>query len=110
MSTLQVYEGSVQYAAWPVVVTDATGAVVNPTTDTVEIACQPVRATTALDWHAATWVTDTATTPDSYSARVLLGQTPFLLAAGVYTAWIRITDNPETPILSAGTLYVTVAQ
>jgi hypothetical protein len=109
VSTVQVYAGSVQYLRYPVAVTDETGATVDPTGDTVRIAFQPARSTDPLDWQAAEWVTDATTTPDTYYVRALLGQTPFVLAAGVFDCFIKISDNPETPILSAGTLYVAAA-
>lgn len=109
MSTIQVYAGSVQYARWPVALTDETGATVNPTGDTVQIAFQPVRAVTPLDWQDAEWVTDAAPSPDVYYARVLLGEAPLDLAAGVYDVFLQITDTPEVPLLSAGRLYVAEA-
>ncbi|HXF71143.1 MAG TPA: hypothetical protein VNO79_00850, partial [Actinomycetota bacterium] len=57
------------------------------------------------DWKAASWETDTSVTPNRYYARVLVGGqgtgATIELAPGVYTAWVRITGNPEKPVLRA---------
>lgn len=107
MSTVGVIAGSVEYVSYPVAVD---GGATNPTGDTVEVAVRAVRDTTALTWHGAAdgveWVTDTSTDPDMYSVRFLVGTAPFALAAGLFAVYIRVTDTPETPILSAGQLYV----
>ena len=65
----------------------------------VEVAVTTARP--AVDsWQAATWVGDVGT---SRSARILLDG---LLTVGAYTVWVRLTDNPEVPILNAGRLKI----
>ena len=105
MSTVTIVEGAIEYLDFPVTAVDADGVVVDMTGDVVQIAFQPVRATSALDWQSAVWDPDAATA----TVRVLFGTGVFALAAGVYDVGLKITDNPEIPILSAGTLYVAPA-
>lgn len=69
----------------------------DPTGDTVEMAFTAGIPAPA-DWHQAEWVPDT-----TYDARILLGDT-ITLTAGTYTVWVRVTDNPEIPVLRAGYL------
>lgn len=81
------------------------GTAYSPTGDAVEVAFKtPGVDPTGPDWHAATW--ETAGT--SYYARLLVGPAAGLvLAVGTYHMWIRITDNPEVPVLQApGTVRV----
>jgi hypothetical protein len=61
----------------------------------VETAAQPIEA----DWRTATWSANTA--------RVLVGPGSQQLTPGVYKVWVRVTDNPEIPVLSAGVITVT---
>lgn len=105
MSTTTILAGSVEYRSWPVTVVDAAGAAVDPTGDPVQVAFRAVRDPSALTWQAAEWDPDAATP----TIRVLLGATPFVLAAGVYRTYLKVTDNPEAPILDLGTVYVAPA-
>ena len=78
----------------------------NPTADVVEAAfVAPGTNPGALDWKAATWETKGTT----YSARALVGPGPgavINLPVGTYRMWVRITDNPEIPVLDAGNVRV----
>jgi hypothetical protein len=53
-------------------------------------------------WDAATWQGSAATTR---TARLLL-DTSELDQSG-YPVWVKLSDTPETPIVSAGTIAVT---
>jgi len=76
----------------------------NPTADTVEAAfVAPGVNPAALDWKAASWETQGT----SYFARCLVGPAGVVtLAAGTYKMWVRVTDNPEIPVLEAGNVRV----
>lgn len=58
------------------------------------------RTVTDATWLAAGWQGDAGTTR---SARALLDGT---LALGKWSVFVRITDNPEIPIIHAGVLRV----
>ena len=80
----------------------------NPTADLVEFAF-----TTANDrpttWYTGGWDgTNTIPGSSAYRAQVLVGpvSTGPTLAPGTYTVWIRITDNPEQPIIPVGQLNI----
>lgn len=83
--------------------------VVNPTTDTVEMAFMATDGEpTAPDWKSASWETDTGPNPDRYYARCLVGPTGTVaLVDGRYSVWVRVTDAPEVPIRRVGVLQVT---
>jgi hypothetical protein len=50
------------------------------------------------DWATATWDDQTR------EATILLGP---LATPGVRSVWVRVTDNPETPVFNAGNIAVT---
>lgn len=79
----------------------------DPTGDTVVIAFVAPGVTPAgADFKAASWETVGSS---NYYARALVGPGPGAvidLAAGSYRMWIKITDNPEIPVLEAGTVRV----
>jgi hypothetical protein len=80
------------------------GAAYNPTGDIVDIAC-PVSGVEPVsdDWQAATWETIGTT----YNAKLLIGPGGFTLAPGSYDTYVKVTDNPEIPVLLAGFLSIT---
>jgi hypothetical protein len=91
-----------QYVHVPVEARDSSGTLVDPTGDTVELTFHT--STTLpdqdeLEWYDATWVT---ADDGTYYARVLVGPDggDVQLAAGMWWAFARITDNPETPIVT----------
>ena len=57
---------------------------------------------TTVTWSTASWIGDVGTTR---TARILLDGT---LTAGRYLIFVRITDDPETPIVKAGVLTLQV--
>lgn len=78
----------------------------DPTGDVVEAAfVAPGVTPGALDWKLGSWETLNST----YRARCLVGPgvgAVINLAAGTYVMWLRITDNPEIPVLEAGNVRV----
>lgn len=83
------------------------GSVVDPTSDTVTMAVVS-GSVVAGDFKAASWETDATTTPDTYYARVEIGpgSTVGALTAGTYNVYVKVVDNPEQPVLAAGSIRV----
>lgn len=61
----------------------------------VDVAARPLSS----DYKTATW--------DGTSAKTLVGPGVLPLAPGNYKVWVKVTDNPEVPVLAAGTITVT---
>lgn len=101
---LEIAATSVEYVKVPVSVTES-GAAVDPTADTVQMAFTTGSGPESGDWKTASWETDATTTPDTYYARCLVGSA-VTLAAGTYTVWVKVTDSPETPVKRAGLVRV----
>lgn len=78
------------------------GDVEDPTALPVAVAIVPAGAEPAAgDYTAGTWVTDTS----GHRARVLWQTAvPSPQPHTTYEVWLRITSNPETPVLRAGKL------
>jgi hypothetical protein len=85
------------------------GATHDPTGDVVKMAFIPSGAApTTGDFQQAIWETDATTNPVTYRSLCLVGPGGTVtLAVGTYRVWVQITDNPEVPVMLAGTLKVT---
>lgn len=86
------------------------GVAIDPTTQAVEVAATvPGVAPISGDWKAATWETDlTDVTRPVYSARLLIGPASgvLTLTAALWELHVRITDNPETVVRRASSVWV----
>lgn len=84
------------------------GLAVDPTGNTVQMAFPLAGAApVAGDWKSASWETDATTSPDTYYARCLVGPSGTVaLTAGTYDVWVKVTDNPEIPVMKCGLLEV----
>ncbi len=84
----------------------ASGAAVDPTGFTVTMAfaatdTAPTAASSS--WKAATWDTDTTTTPTTYRAQAAIGPSGVQeLTAGTYYLFVKVTASGETPIIPSG--------
>jgi len=68
-----------------------------------ELSGQPVALSfDAAVWHVAAWVGDAG---KNRTARLLMNAANFP-AASASPVYIKITDNPEAPILRAGSIYI----
>lgn len=88
----------------------AAGAPVNPTADVVEFAFTAVSVQPAsTDWKAGSWDGTTPRQPgNAYIAHCLVGPGGTVeLPAGQYRMWVRVTDNPEVPVIPFGLLHIT---
>lgn len=77
-------------------------AFIGPYGTTVQAADYPPTSTTT--WHTASWLAGAATP----TAKLLVGPNGGAVTLGVggYQVWVKITDNPETPVLWSGPLVV----
>lgn len=85
------------------------GSPYNPTGDTVQFAFMPAptQVPQNTDWVAGAWDTDSGNLIYPYSAKCLIGPSGIIsLGLGTYTIYVKITDNPETPVLIGGQLTV----
>lgn len=75
--------------------------VINPTTDVVQFAFTAFNVSPTA-WSTGSW--DPGGPP--YSARILVGPANggVVLVPGSYEVWIKITDNPEVPVIQVGNL------
>ncbi len=91
---------STQYV--PVIVTAMGG---DPTADVVAMAFTTGTDPQPSDWQSASWDTSSALGSNQYLAQCLVGPAGAIqLAVGQYAIWVKVTDNPEIPILPAGQL------
>lgn len=104
---------STQYIYVPVTATLPNGNTINPTSDTVQFAflgpfnsvSQAIEQTptSATNWQTASWASGTP-----YTAQCLVGPNGGVvaLAIGTYAIYLKITDNPEIPVLYSGPVSV----
>jgi hypothetical protein len=95
-----------QYVFIPVTATKS-GQPYNPTGDPVVFAFMPTptQVPQTSDWVAGSWDTDTASVLYPYSAKCLVGPSGVINPGiGRYVIYLKITDNPEIPVLIAGQL------
>ena len=96
------------YYKVPVAATDS-GSPVNPTGDPVVFAFMPTatQVPQETDWVAGSWETITSSILYPYSARCLVGPAGTVtLGVGTYVAYVKVTSNPEIPVLIAGYLQI----
>lgn len=91
---------SLEYVAVNVTSTVA-GVRVDPTADSVFMAFKTDGDYPASgDFVTASWETNSTTTPATYTALCLVGPGgTTTLTAGTYQVFVKITDNPEIPVL-----------
>jgi hypothetical protein len=98
---------STQYVQVPVEAI-ISGAAYNPTGDIVRMAFMSGWALPEdSDWLAASWSDSTA--PGIYLAQCLVGPQNGGkdLGPGTYAIWVQITDSPEIPVFTPGSLVIT---
>lgn len=81
------------------------GVAYDPTADPVSLAFLPNGVTPSIgDWHNATW----QTLGGVNNAVCLVGPANggVVLATGTWTTWVKISDDPEVPVLQAGYLNI----
>jgi hypothetical protein len=86
-----------------------TGQPYNPTADTVEFAFTAIGGRPET-WYPGGWDgTQPIPGTTEYRAQVLIGpgSNGPTLTAGTYAVFLRITDNPEQPVIPVGQLKIT---
>lgn len=99
---------STEYVIIPVSATKQ-GVSYNPTGDVVQFAFMPtaVQQPGNTDWQTGSWDTDSTNILYPYAAKCLVGPTGVInLGTGSYVIYVKIQDNPETPVLVAGQLVI----
>lgn len=107
-STLTISHLSTEYVLIPIQVTKS-GASYNPTSDVVQFAFMPnaVQQPQNNDWVTGSWETVSTNIIYPYNAKCLVGPTgSTALTLGNYIIYLKITDNPEVPVLTVGQLTV----
>lgn len=97
---------STQYIEVPVTELSS-GLPANPTSNPVHMAFMLGRAQPTLaDWKTGSWETNGVN--DAYFARCLVGPNggTITFTPGLYTIWLKVDANPETPIMQVGPLTV----
>ena len=102
MSTREISAESLEYVkVW--VDAHRSGVSFDPTGDVVEMAFTTGPNIEEADWQEGSW----ETIGRKYYARCLVGPSGTIeLDEGSYQVWVRITDNPEIPVLKAGNVKV----
>lgn len=80
------------------------GAAYNPTGGTVVMAFKRPKDTPAAgDWRTASWETISG----KHHARALVGPGGVVeLTTGRWNVWVKISDDPEVPVIDAGAIEV----
>lgn len=98
--TATFHHDSLEYVRVAVSAKDQ-GESVDPTGDTVQFAFT-IASEDPVTWNAGTWETDGS----KFFARCLIGPGEVELYPRLWSVWVRITDNPEIPVIRAGGINV----
>lgn len=85
------------------------GLPVNPTSLPLVFAFMPqaTQVPQDSDWVAGSWETISSNILYPYTARCLVGPAGTItLGTGTYVTYLKITSNPEIPVLTAGYLEI----
>lgn len=107
-SMISLSQLATQYVFVPVSATSL-GIPANPTSDPVVFAFMPTatQVPQLSDWVSGAWDTDTTNVLYPYSAKCLVGPAGTItLGIGTYIIYVKITSNPEVPVLIGGQLQV----
>lgn len=108
-STLSISQLSLQYVGVPVKAVTLAGASYNPTADVVKMAFMPTATQVpgSSDWMAAIWSAQPNSLLYPYAAFCLVGPGGTINPGiGTYVVYLKVTDNPEVPVLLVGYLEV----
>jgi hypothetical protein len=107
-ATIGMSQLATMYVLIPVTATKA-GVPYNPTGDTVQFAFMPTptQVPQNADWVSGSWETDTSEVLYPYLAQCLVGPSGTItLGIGTYIIYLKVSDNPETPVLITGQLEI----
>jgi len=103
-NSISISHLSLQYVNVPVKALTISGTAYDPTGDTVTMAFMPqaTQVPQSGDWQAAIWATRSGDILNPYAACCLVGPGGTIqLGIGTYIIYVKISDNPETPVLQA---------
>lgn len=103
-NAIAISQLSLQYVGVPVKATSISGTAVNPTADPVFMAFMPqaTQVPQNADWKSAVWATRSNNILEPYAAECLVGPGGTVqLGIGTYVIYVKVTDNPEIPVLQA---------
>lgn len=109
LGTISISRLSLQYVGIPVKATLLTGASYNPTSDTVQMAFMPTatQVPQISDWQSAVWAAQPNSFLYPYAAFCLVGPGGTINPGiGTYVVFLKVTDNPEIPVLIIGYLEI----
>lgn len=94
---------STEYVLVPISAVKA-GVSYNPTGDVVQFAFMPTatQVPQVSDWVAGSWDSVPTDVIYPYVAKCLIGPGGTVLGIGTYIIYLKITDNPEIPVLIGG--------
>lgn len=107
-SMISLSQLATQYVFVPVSAT-LLGVPYNPTGDPVQFAFMPTatQVPQTADWQSGAWDTDATNVLYPYSAKCLVGPAGTItLGIGTYLVYIKVTSNPEIPVLLGGQLQI----
>lgn len=108
-STIAISRLSLQYVGVPVKAVLTTGVAFDPTADPVYMAFMPqaTQVPGVSDWKTAIWAARSSDIIFPYAALCLVGPggtaDPGL---GTYVMYLKVTDDPEIPVLITGQLTI----
>jgi len=85
------------------------GAAYNPSSDTVQMAFMPTptQVPQNADWQTGAWDANPSSLLYPYNAKCLVGPAGTItLGIGTYEVYVKIADNPQIPVLLAGSLQI----
>lgn len=102
---IELASTSTQYVQIPVSAVQD-GDIYNPTGDLVQMAFITSGQPQSGDWHNGSWTTNLQ---GFFLAQCLVGPLNggVVLSPQMYTIWVKVTDDPEVPVMPAGTLTIT---
>ena len=109
LATIGISQLSLQYVGIPVRAVTLAGASFNPTADTVQMAFMPAPTQVPLpsDFKTAVWATLSGSLLYPYAAYCLVGPGGTINPGiGTYVIWLKVSDNPEIPVLICGYLEI----
>lgn len=108
-SLISISHLSLQYVGVPVKPLLLTGQPFNPTADPVAMAFMPTayQVPVLSDWKTAVWAVRSSNVLEPYAAACLVGPGGTIqLGIGTYIIYLKVTDNPEIPVLTGGQLQI----
>ena len=109
LATIGISQLSLQYVGIPVRAATLSGTSYNPTSDTVQMAFMPTATAVpqVSDWQAAVWSAIPSNIIYPYAAYCLVGPGGTINPGiGTYVVYLKVSDNPEVPVLVAGYLSI----